>query len=342
MEISEALPTGESGASIEDRLTALLSADDATQEAPAPENQAKADAQEPTDEPEKVDADDKGEETPNEYQLSDVAKLLGADESALDVDEDGSVLIKTKIDGQDGKVKFSDLVKSYQLQGHVDKQVREAAEVRKQAQEYAQQVQQQTQVQQAVVGLVAEAKAIEAKYAQWQEIDLVALWDSDPAQAGKINQVMLNLQSEWRQKMGQVDQAKQHISQTQAQHNEASLQSERQALMKACPEWSNDATATKEKQAITADLLSRGYTQMDIEGLSDHKAVLLARDAMLYRQQKEAAKTTEKQVRAAPKITKPGSTSARNTNAIQKIHQEVRRTGSRQSTIDYLLATGKV
>ena len=117
---------------------------------------------------------------------------------------------------------------------------------------------------------------------------------------------------------------------------------ERQALLKACPEWTSEATATKEKQAIAADLKARGYTDADIQGLSDHKAVLLARDAMLYRQMKAAANTTEKQVRQAPKIIKPGTSAPRNTNAIQKLHQEVRRTGSRQSVTDYLLATGKV
>ena len=333
--------TSGGGESTLDRLDAYLSADDAPQE-PSEPLEAKADAPEATDEPAKVDAVEEEGETPNEYQIADVAKLLGADEGSLDVDEDGSVLVKTKIDGQEGKVKFADLIKSYQLQGHVDKQVREAAELRKQAQDFAQQVQQQTQVQQAVVGKLAEAKAIEAEYAQYAGVNLEALWDSDPVQAGKINQRMLRLQSDYQQKQNEISQATQHIKQSQDQQNVASLQMERQALMKACPEWSSDAIATKEKQAIAVDLKSRGYTDADIQGLSDHKAVLLARDAMLYRQQKAAANTTEKQVRQAPKIIKPGSSAPRNTNAIQKIHQEVKRTGSRQSVMDYLLSTGKV
>ena len=333
--------TSSGGESTLDRLEALLSADDAPQE-PSEPLEAKADAPEATDEPAKVDAVEEEGETPNEYQLSDVAKLLGADESALDVAEDGSVMVKTKIDGEEGKVKFADLIKSYQLQGHVDKQVREAAELRKQAQDFAQQVQQQTQVQQAVVGKIAEAKAIEAEYAQYAGVNLEALWDSDPVQAGKINQRMLSLQNAYQQKQAEINQATQQIKQTQAQQHDASLQMERQALLKACPEWTSEATATKEKQAIAADLKARGYTDADIQGLSDHKAVLLARDAMLYRQMKAAANTTEKQVRQAPKIIKPGTSAPRNTNAIQKLHQEVRRTGSRQSVTDYLLATGKV
>ena len=329
------------GESTLDRLEALLSADDAPQEPSEPQQEAQADDP-ATDEPEKVDAEDKGDETPNEYQLADVAKLLGADESSLDVDEDGAVLIKTKIDGQEGKVKFADLIKSYQLQGHVDKQVREAAEVRKQAQEYAQAVQQQTQVQQAVVGKIAEAKVIENQLAQYQNINWSALEDSDPVQAMRLQRQFGELKQAYQAKVQDINQTQSQIQQQQSQQTAASLESERQALMNACPEWGSEAVATKEKQQIAADLKARGYTDRDIQGLSDHKAVLLARDAMLYRQGKAASNVAEKQVRAAPKIIKPGSTASRNTNHIQKIHQEVRRTGSRQSTIDYLLATGKV
>lgn len=327
-----------------ERLEAMLSADDAPSEPSEPLQEAKqADAPEATDSPDKADTDDKGDETPtNEYQIADVAKLLGADENALDVDEDGSITVKTKIDGQEGKVKFADLIKSYQLQGHVDKQVREAAEARKAAQEYVQQAQQQIQVQQAVVGKIAEAKVIEQQLTQYQGINWAALEDSDPVQAMRLQRQFGELKQAYQSKVQEVNQAQSYVQQQQSQSTAASLESERQALAKACPEWSSEAVAVKEKQAIAADLLSRGYTQADIQGLSDHKAVLLARDAMLYRQMKAANTTAEKQIRQAPKIIKPGSTASRNVNSIQKLHQEVRRTGSRQSVADYLLATGKV
>lgn len=337
METDDSTQTGESTL---DRLEALLSADDAPQEPSEPQQEAQAD--EPATEPKAVDAKDSDSEPPSEYQLADVAKLLGADENALDVSDDGSILVNTKIDGEPGKVKFADLIKSFQLQGHVDKQVREAAEVRKQAQEYAQAVQQQTQVQQAVVEKIAEAKVIESQLAQYQGINWAALEDSDPVQAMRLQRQMGELKQAYQAKVQDINQTQSHIQQQQQQQTAASLESERQALLNAVPEWNSEAVATKEKQAIFADLKARGYTERDIQGLSDHKAVLLARDAMLYRQGKAASTVAEKQVRAAPKIIKPGSTASRNTNHIQKIHQEVRRTGSRQSTIEYLLATGKV
>jgi hypothetical protein len=339
METESSTSTG--GESTLDRLEALLSAEDAPQEPSEPQQEAKQ-ADVPATEPDPEDAPEQDGETPNEYQLADVAKLLGADESLLDVDEDGSVMVKTKIDGEEGKVKFADLIKSYQLQGHVDKQVREAAEVKKQAQEYAQAIQQQAQVQQAVVGKIAEAKVIEQQLAQYQGINWNALEDSDPVQAMRLQRQFGELKQAYQAKVDEVNQAQNYVQQQQSQHTAASLETERQALLKACPEWSSEAVAAKEKQAITADLLSRGYSERDIQGLSDHKAVLLARDAMLYRQQKATASTTEKQVRQAPKIIKPGSSAPRNTNHIQKLHQEVRRTGSKQSVTDYLLASGKV
>lgn len=332
-------PTG--GESTLERLESFLSADEAPETPSTPPEAKQADTP-ATDEPKEADAGDEKEETSNEYQLADVAKLLGADESSLDVDEDGSILVKTKIGGEDGKVKFSDLVKSYQLQGHVDKQVREAAEVRKQAQEYAQSVNQQIQVQQAVISQIAEAKAIETELAQYQNINWQQLIDSDPVSAMKLERQMRDLQGKHGQKLGEINQAAQYIQQQQQHQSTASLESERQALLKSVPEWSSEATATKEKQAIAADLKARGYSSSDIQNLNDHKAVLLARDAMLYRQMKAAGSIVEKQVREAPKIIRPGSTGAKNTNAIQRIHNEVKRTGSRQSVMDYLLATGKV
>jgi hypothetical protein len=340
METESSTPTT-GGESTLDRLESFLSADTDPKEPSEPQPEAKQ-ADESAPEPEAVDDKDSDSEPPNEYQLADVAKLLGADESSLDVDEDGSITVKTKIDGESGKVKFADLIKSYQLQGHVDKQVREAAEARKAAQDYVQQAQQQVQVQQAVVEKIAEAKVIETQLAQYQGINWSALEDSDPVQAMRLQRQFGELKQAYQSKVQEVNQAQTYIQQQQSQNTAASLESERQALAKACPEWSSEAVATKEKQAIAADLLSRGYSQADIQGLSDHKAVLLARDAMLYRQMKAQNTTAEKQVRQAPKIIKPGSSAPRNTNAAQKLHQEVKRTGSRQSVMDYLLSTGKV
>lgn len=334
-----------------DRLERFLSADDAPepQASPAPSEQSEKREPEQADAPTETDSEPADvpkpdSETPNEYHLSDIAKLLGADESTLDVDDDGNVMVRTKIDGQEGKAKFADLVKSYQLQGHVDKQVREAAEMRKAAQEQAAAVQQQAQIQQQLVGQIADVKAVEAELGKYNAINWRDLYDSDPATAAKLDHQYRELQQQHAQKVEAVNQAHQQIQQQSEQQRQVTLVEERKALLKAVPEWTDDARAAKDKEAILADLKSRGYSERDLQNLSDHKAVLLARDAWLYRQQQTANKAAEKQVRAAPKIIKPGASGQGNSQAktLQNIKSDVRRTGSKQSVVDYLLASGKV
>lgn len=344
-------PTGDAGVSTLERLESFLTVEETPQQDatnPEPEqveDEPKADAQDEPSDSESADEPEQASETPNEYQLSDLAKLLGAEESAFDVDDDGSVTVKTKVDGQEGRAKFVDLLKSYQLQSHVDKQVREAAEQRKALQEQSQALQQQMQIQSAMVEKVAEVKSIEAELAQYEKIDWNALTDQDPVQALKLDRQMRELQQKHFAKRQEVEGAYREMQSKQAQTQAAMLENEHQALVKALPEWADGEKSSAEKKAIASDLKARGYSDAEIKNLADHRTVLLARDAMLYRQQQAAKTVTEKQVRAAPRIAKPGTsqTGDRNAQTIQNLKTAVRKSsGSRESVMDYLLATGKV
>jgi hypothetical protein len=366
METQEQPTTGDSGASTLDRLDRFLSADEAPEQQanPEPDQSAQrepeqADVQAKT-ETDPADVPEQDSETPNEYHLADIAKLLGADESALDVDDEGNVAVKTKIDGQEGKVKFADLVKSYQLQGHVDKQVRDVAEVRKQTQEERQAFQQEMQIQQKLVKQAAKIEAGREKLAEYAAINWRDLYDSDPATAAKLDHSYRELQ---QQDANLINEFNHVTATTRQQQSEASynanlerLQREGAALAKALPDWQDSKRAQAEAKEIQKMLLERGYSEDEVVlkrdsngritnwGVMDHKAVLLARDAWLYRQQQTANKAAEKQVRAAPKIIKPGTSGqgASQAKTIQNLKTEVHRSGgSRQSVIDYLLASGK-
>jgi hypothetical protein len=336
-------PTSDTGdASPIDRIAAMLGGDEPQDETEVQETEQAAEAPEEAVEPPKEGVEQQEGETP-EYQLSDVAKLLGADESALDVDDDGSVMVKVKIDGVEGKAKFADLLKNYQLKGHAENTVREAAEIRKQAIEQAQAAQQQIQVQQQIVGKIAEIKAVEQEFQQYRAINLDALIDQDPVQALKVQRHMQALQERHAALTNEANQAANYVQQQQVHVTQATLHQEAQALMQALPEWADGAKAETEKKAIKADLKARGYSDRDIEALSDHKAVLLARDAMLYRQMQSAGKSVEKQIRNAPKIVRPGTTQSRGTQStVSKIKAEVRNGGGKSAFENYLLATGKL
>lgn len=328
------------GASTLSRLESFLAAED-TPESQDQDNQA--DAQQASDETESADEHDQDQESP-EYQLSDIAKLLGADESSLDVDEDGSVLVKTKIDGQEGKVKFQDLIKSYQLQGHVDRQVREAAEMRKAVEQQAQQLQQQMQVQQALSNQLAEAKAIELEFQKYSNVDWNAWYDQAPADAAKADNQKRALQELYVQKVNEINNAQNYLNNQAGESQKAMLIQEHQALLDKIPDWQDKSKAEAGVGQINADLQLRGFSGRTKELINNnHELVLLARDAALYRQSQTGKDKTVKAVRSAPKIIKPGSSQPTNKQVdnIKQLHAQVR-TGKTGSVRDYLLATGKV
>lgn len=333
--------SADDGASTQSRLESFLAAEDTPDEQEQDQDN-QADAQESNDD---LDADEQNNsgESP-EYQLSDIAKLLGADESSLDVDEDGNVLVKTKIDGQEGKAKFQDLIKSYQLQGHVDKQVRDVAEQRKQVEMQVQAAQQQMQLQQQVIGVYAEAKAIELELGKYANIDWNTYFDQDPVEAVKADRYMRDLQNKHNLKMQEANNAATTITQQQQQQQQQYLAQQRQMLMQALPSWNDESIRSKEDAAIQTDLTSRGFNPQEVNNLSDHRLLLLARDAMLYRQSQAGKDTTAKAVRAAPRIIKPGSSSPVASVAektIKQLHANVK-TGKAGSVQAWLMASGKV
>ena len=340
MDMENPTTSQEVGASTQSRLESFLAAEEMPDEQDQDQdNQAAAQA---SNDESSADEQEQLGESP-EYQLSDIAKLLGADESSLDVDDDGNVLVKTKIDGQEGKAKFQDLIKSYQLQGHVDRQVREVAEQRKQVEMQVQAAQQQMQVQQQVMGVYAEAKAIEMELNKYANVDWNAYFDQDPVEAAKADRYMRDMQAKHNQKLQEANNAQQYIMQQQQFTQQQHLAAQQQMLMQALPAWNDGEVMKKESTQIQSDLSARGFNPQEIGNLSDHRLLLLARDAMLYRQSQAGKDSTVKAVRNAPKIIKPGSNQSGNTQdkTIKQLHANVK-TGRSGSVRDYLLATGKV
>ena len=101
---------GDGGASITDRLERMLSAESEPAQEAQPQ-QVETPQAEATDEP---DEGVQQQDEPLQLTTSDLSKVLGLDESILDVGEDGTITVKTKIDGQEGVAKLKDLLADHQ------------------------------------------------------------------------------------------------------------------------------------------------------------------------------------------------------------------------------------
>lgn len=349
---TETQPTPDGGASVHERLVSLLDTGaDQTDEVETPETPENA-----VDEETPQDDEGKQDEQPS-VALSDLAQYLGVDESLLDVDEDGKVVLKTKIDGQEGKTKLTDALTSYQLKGHLDNRTRAQAEAEKQWQAQVAQTQQALQQQyQQAEDLAAAAQAELNR--RFQSVDWQTLRVTDPAEYAALLQDYQAQQANI-QNIAQTAQAQRNQYQAQQEQSyqaakQELLQRSHQAISEAIPEWKDTGVRAREIAEVTDVIQSEvekffGPNSDRIlkeihEGLYGPLPIILARKAVLYDRMQSSKAAVENKVRTAPKLVKPGQTAPNGQDQqIRNLKANIRKTGGKQGSVaEYLLATGKV
>ena len=335
-------PTSSAGASISERLESFLSAGEPNEQ-PAKETGSEA-APDPAVTAE-VPASDAQDETDGpQFELSDVAKVLGVEESLLDVDEDGSLKIKTKIDGKEGAAKLQDFIKSYQLQGHIDARVRQAAEQEKVIAERAQQIEQIAQTENQRLQMLGTALQ-QALHNDASQIDWDRLNAEDPI--GYTTK-----RHEFERRQGQINQIMQAVVQQQqsfAQQNQyraaQAFQAEAQRLPSLIPEWADSKVAETERKELASWLKAKGASPQTIANLADAGLVAALRMGMVAEKAAPKVAATEKLVRAAPKLVKPGQATTaqdRKQENVRGLKQQIRESGGKKGVAEYLIATGRV
>lgn len=345
-------PTGgDTGASITDRLESFLSAGDSPEE---PKQKAQADAGSDAGEDDQPEAnaettadqpegDGQGDDDGPQLSTADLAKMLGIEESALDVDSDGNAVIKTKIDGQEGAAKLADMLKSYQLQGHVDNQAREVAAQRQAIQQQAAQAEQAIRARLDQLDQTVELANNEL-LREFQGIDWQDLRIRDP---GEYSARLADFQGRKQALDSATQRAQQERQQLEGQQKEqhqAFLQQQRDRLPALIPEWKDAAVANKERADITTWALKNGFEAGELQNISQASAVAALRKAMLFDQLQGSKAAIENKVRTAPKLVKAGQAQqvSREQHNVRTLKQNIRSSGGKtDDVVALLLATGK-
>jgi hypothetical protein len=161
------------------------------------------------------------------------------------------------------------------------------------------------------------------KSTNWEELSR-----SDPAEYVR----QLHLAQTRQAHLSQVQQETQRVAaQEQAEQQEAQrshIQAQHQALLDKLPEWKDEAKAKAEKMAIREELKSRGFEDHLIDNLADARLVVMAREAMLYRQMMGKAQAATKKVATLPtKVEKPGSGESPNMDRRSSAFQRLSKSG---------------
>lgn len=272
-----------------------------------------------------------------QLSTSDLAKLLKLDDGALDLDEEGNAVFKTKVDGVEGAAKLQDLIKSYQLQEHVDRKSREASEREKAIQAKQQEVEQLVaQRVQYAEGLAnVAAKQLLSEY---QSIDWKALEQQDPGTAALWRQKFQEKQAELRGVFHNIQQEKANSTQKAEAEKLDALRREAERLPMLIPEWKDATVAQKEQREIRDWALKAGYEPAEIDGITRAHHVAVLRKAMLADRISEKKVETENRVRKAPVLVKPGQPQ-QNSEAMkmQNLRQSVKKSGGKNGSLEALL-----
>jgi len=232
--------------------------------------------------------------------------------------------ITVKVDGEEVAVTLEDLKRSYSGQGKIQKGMQKAAETLKQAQAAQQQASQ-------------IAQGLTALYQQVQERGFIAppqkpsreLFDSDPIGYMEANMDYEQKVSEYQQQQQQLQQVRQLEEMQSRQAQQEQLEREVQYLREKIPELAdaNKAAAIREDLMRTAN--DYGYAPEDVAGITDHRALMVLRDAMRWRKSQAKRSQVESKAKNARPVIKPQAkkTSDPKSKQLKQSKSKLKKTG---------------
>lgn len=199
--------------------------------------------------------------------------------------------------GQKLRLKKSELVAGYMKDADYRRKTAEVAEARRQAEALVQAVAQERQ--NYVTRLDTLMQALQAELLDDQQA-LNELAKSDPA--AYIARLQQSQQKAQRYREAEAARAQLLEQQRLADEHATAeyAQRERQILTDKLPSWRDEKRAAQEQKLIAEYLISMGYQPDELKTLYDHRALLVARDAALYRAQRQAKQKQAPQQNRVP------------------------------------------
>lgn len=279
--------TGESpDLTVSSAALALLADDVDTQE-----EQVVADDAEPeTDEVEEVDEADDADEDEGEFE---------DEEEPEEDDEEPASRYTVKVDGEEVEVSLDELREGYSRTKDYTRKTMELAEQRKAAEAEVQQIRAERERYAAML------QQFEAQAPKEQEPDWDRLYQADPIEWVRQRELWRDKKERQQQLVSEQQRLMYQRQQEQAQEMQKIAAENQQKLLEAVPEWADPETGTRERQGVKKYLQEVGFTNEEVSQIYDHRAVLVARDAMRYRAMM-AKKQSVQPTQTKTKTAKPG------------------------------------
>jgi hypothetical protein len=246
-----------------------------TEPTEAPEAEA-AEAVE-VEEAEVIDEPTEAEEPTQEFESDD--DDVDLDEIDLDYieEEPQPQLITVKSDGKEKQVTLDELKQGYAGQDYIQRRMQEVAQLEKQNKTQAEQLAQQHQ---QFLQLRQQAQQIGM---QPPEAPSKELFDRDPIGYMEAKIQYDEAVVQYNQHVHQLQQLQQQQSMQEEQERQAFLQEQAQILQQYIPEIADPEKGDKIKSELVQTGVHYGFTEQEIQDVSDARYVRALNDAMKWR-----------------------------------------------------------
>jgi hypothetical protein len=246
-----------------------------------------------------------------------------AKEHEVDFESLKSLGVETKVDGETKIVPLRDVIKSFQLESHVNnKSIEYSDKLRALENE-------KVEVRTALVQQIHQTKALfEDARAQllgdYNQVDWNTLRVQNPGEFAALSTQYQQRLNQIDQRLVQVSQAQEAEKTRQAQEAAKLLPQQREKMLDAAPEWRDPAKFEADRKVILDYGKQLGFSDAELGNINDYRYMLILRDAARGRALQASKPEVLKKVRAAPAMVRPGARSDRDPKTVQRTQAQER------------------
>jgi hypothetical protein len=207
-----------------------------------------------------------------------------------------------KVDGEEELATLDDLTRDFSGQRKIQKGMKQAAEQRKQAEDAYNGLNQQREQLHQLMQQVQQQGVLAQPVPPTRE-----LLADDPLGYIEAEATYRDEMGAFQAQRQQIAQQHQATQQAQGQAQQAHLQEQMAALVKAIPEFGDKEKSPKIKEMLVKSSESYGYSSEEMSNIVDHRAMLVLNDAMKYRQMMAGKSNVESKLKKARPLIKAGA-----------------------------------
>ena len=208
---------------------------------------------------------------------------------------------RVKVDGEEFEVSLDELRDGYQRQSDYTRKSQSLAEQRKSYEANLQAVQSERQQYSKVLDNISQYQNLEVS--KLNNIDWAALKEADPMEYMAKRIELQDAKDKTVQLQAEKNRINQQTQNEYTNHMGKVLEHEALKLREVLPEYSNPNSTVK--QDLRKYALGLGFSEQDINTISDHRVVLVLHKAML--QDQATSGTVKKVSKKVPRVVKAGT-----------------------------------